>query len=101
MNAVIIIAALFAIGVGVALYKAKKAGLKDSDGDFIPDVVEDKIEEAKETLKKATETVKRVKEEVSDVVETAKELTAQVKDVAEVAKGNSKSRKGRKPVAKK
>lgn len=94
MNAVIIIAALLAIGVGVVLYQIKKGKIKDSDGDLIPDAVEEKVEEAKQT-------VKRVKEEISDVVEVAKELNAQVKDVAEAAKGKSKNRKGRKPSVKK
>jgi len=94
MSTVIIVLALLAIGVGSIIYLTKKSIIKDSDGDFIPDVVEDKIEETKKK-------VERVKEEVADVVEIAKELNAQVKDVAEAANGKSKSRKGRKPVAKK
>lgn len=94
MSAVIIVLALLAIGVGSIIYLTKKSIIKDSDGDFIPDVVEEKIEETKKRAK-------RVKEEVADVVEIAKELNAQVKDVAEAANGKSKARKGRKPVAKK
>ena len=94
MNAVIIVLALLAIGVGTIVYLTKKSIIKDSDGDFIPDVVEEKVEEV-------TKTVERVKEEVSDVVAVAKELNAQVKDVAHAASGKSKSRKGRKPAPKK
>lgn len=94
MNAVIIVLALLAIGVGTIVYLTKKSIIKDSDGDFIPDVVEEKVEEVKKR-------VERVKEEVSDVVAVAKELNAQVKDVAQAASGKSKSRKGRKPAPKK
>jgi methyl-accepting chemotaxis protein len=94
MSTVIIVLALLAIGVGSIIYLTKKSIIKDSDGDFIPDVVEEKVEEVKKR-------VERVKEEISDVVEIAKELTSQVKDVAEAANGKSKARKGRKPAPKK
>ena len=101
MSTVIIVLALLAIGVGSIIYLTKKSIIKDTDGDFIPDVVEDRIEETKQTVEKVKQTVERVKEEVSDVVEVAKELNAQVKDVAQAASGKSKSRKGRKPAPKK
>lgn len=94
MSVVIIVLALLAIGVGSIIYLTKKSIIKDSDGDFIPDVVEEKVEETKKR-------VERVKEEISDVVEIAKQLNPQIKDVAEAASGKSKSRKGRKPAPKK
>jgi CRISPR/Cas system-associated protein Cas7 (RAMP superfamily) len=67
MNAVIIVLALLAIGVGTIVYLTKKSIIKDSDGDFIPDVVEEKVEEVKKR-------VERVKEEISDVVKIAKQF---------------------------
>lgn len=94
MSTVIIVLALLAIGVGTIIYLTKKSIIKDSDGDLIPDVVEEKVEEIKKR-------VERVKEEISDVVEVVKQFNPQVKDVAEAASGKSKNRKGRKPAPKK
>ena len=63
----------------------KKGKINDRDGDFIPDEIEDAVEEIKSRAK-------AVKEEIKDVVE-------QSKDVVDAAKG--KKRRGRKPKAKK
>jgi gas vesicle protein len=78
----VVIAAVFATYV-VLLYTGK---LIDKDGDFIPDVVEDAVEEVKER-------VDRVKEEITDVKEAVKEVANQAGDVVEAAKG--KKRRGR------
>ena len=94
MSTVIIVLALLAIGVGTIMYLTKKSIIKDTDGDLIPDVVEEKVEEVKKR-------VERVKEEISDVVKIAKQFNPQITDVAEAASGKSKSRKGRKPAPKK
>jgi DNA-binding protein H-NS len=94
MSTVIIVLALLAIGVGTIIYLTKKSIIKDTDGDLIPDVVEEKVEEVKKR-------VERVKEEISDVVKIAKQFNPQITDVAEAANGKSKSRKGRKPAPKK
>jgi gas vesicle protein len=78
----VVIAAVFATYV-VLLYTGK---LIDKDGDFIPDFVEDAVEEVKER-------VDRVKEEITDVKEAVKEVANQAGDVVEAAKG--KKRRGR------
>ena len=78
----IVIAAIIATYV-VLLHTGK---IKDKDGDFIPDVVEDAVEEVKER-------VDRVKEEVADVKKAVKEVADQAGDVVEAAKGNK--RRGR------
>jgi len=78
----IVIAVVFAAYV-VLLYTGK---LIDKDGDFIPDVVEDAVEEVKER-------VDRVKEEITDVKKAVKEVANQAGDVVEAAKG--KKRRGR------
>lgn len=72
---------------------------KDEDGDGIPDIVEDKVEEIKnkvvDTTKEVKRRTKRVKEELSDVKKSAKDLGKQVGDVAKAVKGEN--RRGRKP----
>ena len=72
----------------------KKGKINDRDGDYIPDEVEDTIEDVKAEAIEAKRRVKNVKEELKDVVVAAKELGNQVGDVAKAAKG--KKRQGRK-----
>lgn len=106
MKTILIILLLLAIGAGVIVYLIKQGKIKDEDNDFIPDVVEDKVEDIKETIGDVKETVekttkevkrrvKRVKEELEDVKSAAKNLTDQTADVVEAVKGTS--RRGRKP----
>ena len=83
--------------IAVAVYYFgfyKKGKINDRDGDYIPDEVEDTIEDVKAAAIEAKRRVKNVKEELKDVVVAAKELGNQVGDVAKAAKG--KNRKGRK-----
>lgn len=88
-----------ALAVGVAVYLMKTGKIKDEDGNFIPDVIEDKVKDIKEDVQEVvTETkrrVERVKEELKDVKEAVKNVGAQAKDIASAAKG--KPRRGRKP----
>lgn len=96
---IIYILAAVSISAGVIIYLQKKGKIKDTDGDFIPDVVEDKIEQVEEVVKETKRRAKRVVEEAKDVVDAAKEVVNQSKDVVDAAKG--KARKGRKSAAKK
>jgi|TARA_R110000822_G_scaffold99772_1_gene224824 hypothetical protein len=83
--------------IAVAVYYFgfyKKGKINDRDGDYIPDEVEDTIEDVKAAAIEAKRRVKNVKEELKDVVVAAKELGNQVGDVAKAAKG--KKRQGRK-----
>jgi hypothetical protein len=82
---ILIAAAIIAAGSIFALTKLGK--IADIDGNGIPDVVEEKIEDAKHRAQ-------RIKEEVGDVVEASKEVIAQIKDIKGAAKGET--RKGRK-----
>ena len=73
MKTILIILLLLAIGAGVVYFLIKKGKIKDADGDFIPDVIEDKVEDIKDdvksTVKKVKARVKKVKAEISDLVE--------------------------------
>jgi molybdopterin biosynthesis enzyme MoaB len=90
LTIIISVIALLIIGTVIYLYKSGK--IEDKDGDFIPDAIEEKVEEVKQ---RAT----RVAEEVKDVASAAKEVVKQSKDVVNAAKGNT-TRKGRRPKAK-
>ena len=83
MSTVIIVLDLLAIGVGTIIYLTKKSIIKDSDGDLIPDVVEEKIEK------------------VEKVIEKTKEVVEDIKEVADSLTTKPKYRKNKKPAAKK
>ncbi len=88
-----LIVVLLVIGAAVYYFGFYKKGkINDRDGDFIPDEVEDAVEDVKEVAKEVKRRAKNVKKELKDVVE-------QSKDVVEAAKG--KKRRGRKPKSKK
>ena len=91
--------AVIAVVAAVLVYLQKTGKIKDSDGDLIPDVVEDKIEQAEKVVKETKRRAKRVIEEAKDVADAIKEVANQSKDVVDAVKG--KYRKGRKPAAKK
>lgn len=99
MKFILFILVVLLVGAGVVVYYIKKGKIADRDGDLIPDVVEDTIEEVKEKTAEVKRRVKAVKAEIKDVVEEAKDVVEQSKDVVAAAKG--KKRRGRKPKAKK
>ena len=90
MIKILVIIAVLIVIAGAVYYFGfyKKGKINDRDGDFIPDEVEDTIEEAKRRAK-------NVKKEFKDVKNAAKNLANQSKDVIDAARG--KKRKGRKP----
>ena len=90
-----IILGILIAGAGVYFYFYKTGKINDKDGDYIPDEVEDAIEDVKETAKTVKRRAKRVKEELGDVADAVKEVGKQTKDVVAAAKG--KPRRGRKP----
>lgn len=94
MNTSLFILGGIAILAGVIYYFMKSGKIADKDGDLIPDVVEDAVEDVKSTAKKVKSRAKRVVEEAKDVAEAVKEVVEQSKDVVDAAKG--KARKGRK-----
>ena len=88
MSTLLIIALVIGVAAATYLVLLYTGKIKDRDGDFIPDEVEDTVKEVKRRAK-------RVKKELKDVGAAAKNLASQSKDVVDAAKG--KKRKGRKP----
>ena len=86
------------LAVGAAVYYFgfyKKGKINDRDGDYIPDEVEDAVEDVKKVAKEVKRRAKNVKQELKDVADATKEVLNQAGDVAAAAKG--KTRRGRKP----
>ena len=52
MDTIFIILGILLVAGGVMIYFVKAGKIKDSDGDLIPDVVEDKVAQAKKAAKK-------------------------------------------------
>ena len=92
MKLFLFILVIILLGAGAVVYYIKKGKIADRDGDLIPDVVEDTIEEVKEKTAEIKRRAKAVKKELKDVVEESKDVIGAVK---------GKKRRGRKPKAKK
>ena len=96
MNTILIILGILVAGAAVYYFGFYRKGkINDRDGDFIPDEIEDAVEDVKEVAKTVKEEPERVKEELGDVADAVKEVGNQLKDVKSAAKG--KPRRGRKP----
>lgn len=97
MNTILIIllVALFIGLIAIALVKSGK--IQDTDGDLIPDVVEEKIEKAQGVVKETKRRVKNVVKESKEVVSAVKQLAKESKDVIDAVKGNPTKTKKRTP----
>ena len=85
------------LAIGAAVYYFgfyKKGKINDRDGDYIPDEIEDAVEDVKDGVKEVKRRAKNVKKEIKDVVDAAKEVGNQIGDVGAAVKG--KKRQGRK-----
>jgi gas vesicle protein len=93
MQTILIIIGLLAIAAGVGYVLIKKGKIKDSDGDFIPDVVEDKVDEIEAKVQKKVKAVKtrvkNVKDEIEDVVEEIEDVFQAIKGKVTKSKLNS------------
>ncbi len=89
MNILIIIAILEAIVI-VYLAMLHLGKIKDADGNFIADAVEDKIEEIQVN---AVNKLNRLKAELKDVAESIKEVGNQLEDLPKSLKGKRAGRK--------
>lgn len=97
MNTILIILALLAVAAGVGYILIKKGKIADSDGDFIPDVVEDKVDEVKGKVQKKVKAVKtrvkNVKDEIEDVVEELGDVVSAIKGKPTKTKLNGLTKK--------
>lgn len=85
MNNILFILGGITILAGVIYYFMKSGKIADKDGNLIPDVVEDAVEDVKKTAK--------------EVKARAKNVAKEAKDVVDAVKGTPKKRK--KPTSKK
>ena len=90
MDTILIIAILVAAGAGVAIYFMKTGKIKDTDGDLIPDVVEDAVDDVKATAKEVKKRAKNVAKEAKEVADAVKDVVKESKDVVNAAKGKGK-----------
>ena len=89
-----LIVVLLAIGAAVYYFGFYKRGkINDRDGDYIPDEIEDAVEDVKDGVKEVKRRAKNVKNDLKDVVNAAKEVGNQIGDVGAAVKG--KKRQGR------
>ncbi len=97
MQTILIIIGLLAIAAGVGYILIKKGKIADSDGDFIPDVVEDKVDDIKEGVQKKVKAVKtrvkKVKDEIGDVVEELGDVVSAIKGKPTKTKLNGLTKK--------
>lgn len=100
----LIILGLLAVGAAVVYFLIKKGKIKDTDGDFIPDVAEDKVDEIKDEVSEKVDEVKtkvnkkvkavktrvqKVKDEIEDVVEELGDVVSAIKGKPTKSKLNS------------
>ena len=95
MSTIFIIISVIAI-IGLALVILQRTGvIGDRDGDLIPDVVEDKADAVKATVKKkvtkAKKELKKVAKEFKDVKKAVKSVVSESKDVLDVVAGTKNS----------
>ena len=96
MSTLLLIILSLVLAGGVAFLLMKTGKIQDKDGNNIPDVIDEKVEDVKETVNEVKERVKKVKEEASDVVKAVKEVGKQAKQVTKAAKGEVKKGRPRK-----
>jgi len=93
MNTILVILGIGVIAAGVIYFLIKKGKIADSDGDFIPDAVEDKVDEVKGKVQKKVKAVKtrvkNVKDEIEDVVEELEDVVQAIKGKVTKSKLNS------------
>lgn len=96
MTTLLLIILGLGIAAGVVFLLMKSGKIQDKDGNNIPDSVDEKVQEIKETVVEVKKRVKNVKEETLDVVKAVKEVGKQAKQVVKVAKGETKKGRPRK-----
>ena len=90
MQTILIILAILAIGAGVYYFGFYKQGkINDRDGDFIPDEIEDAVEDVKKVAKTVKRRAKQVKAELKDVAGELQDVVQAIKGKPTKSKLNS------------
>ena len=90
MQTIIIILVVISILAAVYYFGFYKQGkINDRDGDFIPDEIEDAVEDVKEVAKTVKRRAKKVKAELGDVVDELQDVVQAFKGKPTKSKLNS------------
>lgn len=90
MQTIIIILVVISILAAVYYFGFYKQGkINDRDGDFIPDEIEDAVEDVKEVAKTVKRRAKKVKAELGDVVGELQDVVQAIKGKPTKSKLNS------------
>ena len=90
MQTILIILAVLAIGAAVYYFGFYKQGkINDRDGDFIPDEIEDAVEDVKKVAKTVKRRAKKVKAELKDVAGELQDVIQAIKGKPTKSKLNS------------
>ena len=84
MTGLIIVVGIILVAALATYFLTKSGKIKDVDGNGIPDVIEDKVDEVKEEVGKK---VKAVKTRVKKVKEELKDVSVELSDVVSAIKG--------------
>lgn len=76
MNTILVILGILLVGAGIYFYFYKQGKINDRDGDYIPDEVEDAVEDVKETAAEVKRRAKAVKDEFADVLDEASDVVS-------------------------
>ena len=87
MNTIAVIVIIAIVIVGVTVYLVKTNRVADSDGDYIPDAVEDAEEDVKEFADDVKETAKEIKKRAKAVKAELADVLDEARDVADALKG--------------
>jgi len=87
MNTTLVIVGVLLVAAAVTFYLVKKGKVADSDGDYIPDAVEDAVEDVKEFAEDVKETAAKIKKRAKAVKEELKDVVEEARDVADAFQG--------------
>jgi hypothetical protein len=90
MQTILIILAVLAVSAAVYYFGFYKQGkINDRDGDYIPDEIEDAVEDVKKVAKTVKRRAKKVKAELGDVVGELQDVVQAIKGKPTKSKLNS------------
>ena len=90
MQTILIILAVIAVSAAVYYFGFYKQGkINDRDGDFIPDEIEDAVEDVKKVAKTVKRRAKKVKAELKDVAGELQDVVQAIKGKPTKSKLNS------------